>query len=338
MPGTDDHKHDTDASEFPLLKDDYVAGVETRDTPAEATPQSSSPKPSEPEATAKPSAFTELPEQQFSVPARSLKMQTRREFLIFGAGTVAAAAGFWWLLPSDLHERVLPLKTVHRLDTWEARAGLTSPRKDRFLGRVLTFDDDVAAALYSPDRFVPTYSKRDAKRDFLVQTDVVPQDDSFIPDWTLTISGLASGQDQVLRLPELLAKFAHHEQVTRLCCVEGWSAVTWWGGLRFADLLAAYPPAPGMKWASLVSEASADSDNNNYYVSIDLPTARHPQALLATHHNGETISFGHGAPLRLVVPMKLGLKNIKHITKIVYTAAQPPDYWAERGYSKYDGL
>jgi DMSO/TMAO reductase YedYZ molybdopterin-dependent catalytic subunit len=328
MPGTDDQKRDKDASEFPLLKDDSVAGVEARDVPEKPQPQ---------EAPAKPSLFAELPEQQFSAPARSLTLQSRRDFLIFGAGTVAAAAGFWWLLPDDLHQRVLPDKTVHRLDTLEARAGLTSARKERFFGRALTFDDDVAAALYSRDRSVPTYSKRDAKSDFLVQTDVVPQDDSFVADWTLTLSGL-KGRDYVLNLKDLLTGFAHQEQVTRLCCVEGWSAIAWWGGLPFADLLAVYQPAPGMKWASLVSEVSADSDGNNYYVSIDLETARHPQTLLATHYNGQPISFGHGAPLRLVAPMKLGLKNIKHITKIVYTAEQPPDYWAERGYSKYDGL
>ena len=75
-----------------------------------------------------------------------------------------------------------------------------------------------------------------------------------------------------------------------------------------------------------------------YDVSIDLGTAKHPQTLLATHQNGVPLSMEHGAPLRLIAPMKLGLKNIKAITEIVYTASEPRDYWAERGYSKYDGL
>ena len=75
-----------------------------------------------------------------------------------------------------------------------------------------------------------------------------------------------------------------------------------------------------------------------YYVSIDLGTARHPQTLLATHHNGQPLSLAHGAPLRLLAPVKLGLKNIKALTDIVYTATEPPDYWNELGYSKYDGL
>ena len=73
-------------------------------------------------------------------------------------------------------------------------------------------------------------------------------------------------------------------------------------------------------------------------------TARHPQTLLATEQNDANLKLvpltvEHGAPLRLLVPMKLGLKNIKAITKIdVHRKASPPDYWNERGYSKYDGL
>jgi DMSO/TMAO reductase YedYZ molybdopterin-dependent catalytic subunit len=73
-------------------------------------------------------------------------------------------------------------------------------------------------------------------------------------------------------------------------------------------------------------------------VSLDLLTARHPQTLLATHHNGQPLTGEHGAPLRLIAPMKLGLKNIKAITRITYVKDEPKDYWAERGYSRYDGI
>jgi len=73
-------------------------------------------------------------------------------------------------------------------------------------------------------------------------------------------------------------------------------------------------------------------------VSIDLGTARHPQTLLATHYAGRPLPLAHGAPLRLVAPMKLGLKNIKAITHIAYGADEPADYWNEQGYSRYDGL
>src|SRR5579864_5825311 len=69
-----------------------------------------------------------------------------------------------------------------------------------------------------------------------------------------------------------------------------------------------------------------------------LSTARHPQTLLATHLNGKPLTVEHGAPLRLLVPVKLGLKNVKAITRITYTKDEPGDYWAERGYSRYDGI
>jgi DMSO/TMAO reductase YedYZ molybdopterin-dependent catalytic subunit len=73
-------------------------------------------------------------------------------------------------------------------------------------------------------------------------------------------------------------------------------------------------------------------------LSIDLATARHPQTLLGTHFDGQRLTVDHAAPLRLLVPVKLGLKNVKAITGIVYSAEEPRDYWAERGYSRYNGI
>src|SRR5438445_485919 len=87
-----------------------------------------------------------------------------------------------------------------------------------------------------------------------------------------------------------------------------------------------------------VAEALYSGNPDPYFMSIDLATARHPQTLLATHFNGQPLTVEHGAPLRLLVPVKLGLKNVKAITKITYSAEEPRDYWAERGYSRYDGI
>ena len=71
---------------------------------------------------------------------------------------------------------------------------------------------------------------------------------------------------------------------------------------------------------------------------LSIQTIRHPQTLLATHFNGQPLTVDHGAPLRLLVPIKLGLKNVKAITGLTYVAQEPRDYWAERGYSHYDGI
>ena len=277
--------------------------------------------------------IAEQPPETVDVPPRALKTQTRRDFLLYGTGVALAAFGFWWVLPDDTQTR-LGRKTIP-----------PQPGKDRFLNRALAFDDDVAEALSSPGRLVPTYDKSLAQTPDQLNNNYDGQtpDPDYIPDWSLTVSGLASGRTETLTLPSiesLIRRFAAHEQVTRLVCVEGWSAIAWWGGLRFADFLTAYPPAPGMKWAKIESGVNLDSDGNSdpYYVSLDLPTARHPQTLLATQQHGKPLTVEHGAPLRLIAPMKLGLKNIKAITAITYTAHEPADYWNDRGYSKYDGL
>jgi DMSO/TMAO reductase YedYZ molybdopterin-dependent catalytic subunit len=259
-------------------------------------------------------------------PAR-LRYLSRRDVLLFGAGAVAALAGGAFLLPQD---------TLSRLGV---RRSMDSPGKEWFLNKALRIDDDVAEALYSENRIVPNYTKSQItplKNNYNGAT----PDPGYISGWNLTLDGLASGPSISLNIRNLLTRFSVHEQITRLVCVEGWSAIAWWSGLRFEDLLRAYPPMSQAKWARVDSSVNLDALGNTdpYFVSIDLATARHPQTLLATHLNGQPLTVDHGAPLRLLVPVKLGLKNVKAITKITYSVEEPRDYWAERGYSRYDGI
>jgi DMSO/TMAO reductase YedYZ molybdopterin-dependent catalytic subunit len=269
----------------------------------------------------------------------AIRARSRRDFLLLGAGALATASGLWWLLPDETRQEHLTPRLREWLDSAEARLGANRGRRERFLNKVLTFDDDVAEALYSPTRSVRTYSKSQVTPLRNNYNGGTPKPD-YIPGWTLTVSGLASGRVERLTISDLLSAFVRRDQVTRICCVEGWSAIAWWGGVRFADFLEAHPPMPGARWAKLVSSVNVDSSGNPdpYYVSIDLPTARHPQTLLATYFSGEPLPLEHGAPMRLLAPMKLGLKNIKAVTSITYSAEEPADYWAERGYSRYDGL
>ena len=215
----------------------------------------------------------------------------------------------------------------------------TGRKKEWLLNRALRFDDDVAEALYSKDRLVPTYTKSQVTPLRNNYNGATP-DPSYIPEWRLTLDGLASGLSVSLSIRNLLASFRVHEQITRLVCVEGWSAIAWWTGFRFDDLLGAYPPISQAKWARIESSVNLGPWGNPdpYFVSLDLATARHAQTLLATHLNGKPLTVEHGAPLRLAAPVKLGLKNIKAITRISYTKDEPLDYWAKRGYSRHDGI
>ncbi|WP_446743660.1 molybdopterin-dependent oxidoreductase [Silvibacterium acidisoli] len=213
------------------------------------------------------------------------------------------------------------------------------PGKDWLLNKAIDVDDDVAEALYSTNRLVPTYSKSQVTGLKNNYNGATPASD-YIPAWGLTLNGLQSGLTVSLNIRGLLSRFALREEITRFVCVEGWSEIAWWSGIQFADLLQAFPPASQAKWARIESSVNLDVDGNSdpYYISLDMETAKHPQTLLATHYHGEPLTVEHGAPLRLVVPVKLGLKNVKAITGIRYLANQPEDYWQKRGYSRYDGL
>ena len=295
------------------------------------SPQPTTPNPSETAGAVYPAKtrrfFEEEAPKVIEVAPRVLRRWTRRDLLLFGAGSAAALAGFGYLLPQATLDRLgIPRDTE-------------PPGRERFLNRALRFDDDVAEALYSQNRMVPTYNKSQITPLMNNYNGATP-DPSYIPGWRLKVEGLASGLSVSLDILSLLTHFKAHEQITRLVCVEGWSAIAWWSGLKFAELLRAYPPMPQARWARVDSSVNLGSDGNPdpYYASLDLATARHPQTLLATHYNGKPLAVDHGAPLRLLVPVKLGLKNVKAITKITYTAEEPKDYWAERGYSYYDGI
>ena len=268
--------------------------------------------------------FPERSPDIIEVTSQLLRRWTRRDFLTFGAGAIAALGVAASQLPSSTLQRL-------GLKFW--------PSNQWLLNKAQRVDDDVAELLYSPNRLVPTYTKSQITPLRNNYNGATP-DPGYISRWRLALDGLSSGLTASLDVRNLLNRFQLHDQITRLVCVEGWSAIAWWSGLRFEDLLQAYPPVSQAKWAFIESSVNLDPNGNPdpYYVSLDLLTARHPQTLLATHYNGKPLTVEHGAPLRLIAPMKFGLKNIKAITRITYVKDEPKDYWAERGYSRYDGI
>ena len=159
------------------------------------------------------SFFQERPPQVTEIAPQLLRHWTRRDLLLFGAGAIAAVAGGGSLLPLATLKR---LGMIHGNENW--------PKKEWLLNRSLRIDDDVAEALYSRNRLVPTYTKSQITPLSNNYNGATP-DPSYIAEWRLTLDGLASGLSVSLNIRNLFASFQIHEQITRLVCVEGWSAI-----------------------------------------------------------------------------------------------------------------
>ena len=149
-------------------------------------------------------------------------------------------------------------------------------------------------------------------------------------------SSLDIGTPGLLLTLDDLRQLPRADLVTEFKCVEGWSSVTHWTGVRLRDLLDAFPPAliNGREPRYVYME----TPDGNYYCGFDLHAARHPQSLLVTHMHGQPLAQEHGAPLRLHMPIKYGYKQLKRIGLIAYMDTRPDDYWTKLGYDWYAGL
>jgi DMSO/TMAO reductase YedYZ molybdopterin-dependent catalytic subunit len=201
---------------------------------------------------------------------------------------------------------------------------------DGFLSAVSRLNDRVQAALFDPHALAPTYSEAQITRPFPFNAfygiDEVPEVNG--ADFRLKLGGLVTGQ-RAWTLPELYA-LPHAEQITRHICVEGWSAIGRWGGTPFADFLRRVGADTSAKY---VGFRCAD----DYYESIDMATALHPQTLLAFDYDGQRLPAQYGYPMKLRIPTKLGYKNPKHIVEIFVTNVYPGGYWVDQGYNWFGG-
>ena len=150
-------------------------------------------------------------------------------------------------------------------------------------------------------------------------------------------STLPAGTPGLLLRLEDVTRLAHQELVTQFKCIEGWSEIVHWGGVRLREFLAAYPPARNAAGQE-PKYVYMETPDGDYYCGFHLDECRHPQSLLVTEMAGQPIPAWHGAPLRLHMPIKYGYKQIKRIGLIAYTDEQPDDYWTKLGYDWYAGL
>ena len=201
---------------------------------------------------------------------------------------------------------------------------------ERALMKVSYFNDKVQAWLFDPNQLAPTYPESMITRPFpfnaYYQEDEVPEVDA--NEFRLEIGGMVADK-HAWTLEELRA-LPQTDQVTRHICIEGWSAIGKWGGVNFASFLRRVGADLGAKY---VGFKCAD----DYFTSIDMPTALHPQTLLTLSYDGQELPPRYGFPMKLRMPTKLGYKNPKHIQAIFVTNTYPGGYWEDQGYNWFGG-
>ncbi len=200
----------------------------------------------------------------------------------------------------------------------------------KVLWRMAQWNDGVQAALFDPDKLAPTYPESAITKPFpfnaFYSEAEAPRVDA--ANYKLELSGLVRDKapwtlDKLYALPET-------SQITRHICVEGWSAIGKWSGVTFRTFLERVG-------ADLTAKYVGFKCVDDYYSSIDMASALHPQTLLTFKFADQLLPAAYGFPMKLRVPTKLGFKNPKHIAAIFVTNDYPGGYWEDQGYNWFSG-
>ena len=205
--------------------------------------------------------------------------------------------------------------------------------RDRLLDYGVSFSDWASGATFRTGHLAQTFGDADVVpfQKFPYNFYDVVDPDVDLDAWHLEVSGLVTRPGkytlaQIQSLPKVV-------QNTRHVCVEGWDAIGRFGGARLGDFLTMVGADPAAKF---VSVTCAD----DYYESIEMDCAHHPQTLLCYEMYDQPLDRGHGAPLRLQMPTKLGYKQAKYLLTLKVTSVLGVDksYWGDQGYSWHAGL
>jgi DMSO/TMAO reductase YedYZ molybdopterin-dependent catalytic subunit len=193
------------------------------------------------------------------------------------------------------------------------------------------WNDRVQGWLFNPSKLAPTYPESAITQPFpfnaYYDEDEVPRVDT--ERYRLALGGLIRDKTP-WTLPQLYA-LPQVSQVTRHVCVEGWSAIGKWSGVPFRDFLERVG-------ADLSAKYVGFRCLDDYYTSIDMATALHPQTQLTFKYADEILPARYGFPMKVRIPTKLGFKNPKHIAEIFVTNVYPGGYWEDMGYNWFSGL
>lgn len=206
--------------------------------------------------------------------------------------------------------------------------GLQEPLLKKGLG----FSDWASARLFRSGHLAATFSDSDLTpfEKFPINGYDVDDPGVIFENWNLTVTGAVQNPgDYTLAKILTLPKF---RQNTRHVCVEGWDVIGRFGGARLSDFLKLVGADTS---ARFITVGCAD----DYYESLDMATALHPQTLLCYEMYDQPLTREHGAPLRLSIPTKVGYKQAKYLTDLKVTnVLDKVGYWEDQGYSSFYGL
>jgi len=196
----------------------------------------------------------------------------------------------------------------------------------------VSFSDWASARLFRPRHLAPTFADSEVTPFARFPINGYDVDDPGVDfdAWSLTVTGSVQKPgdyrlDQFRALPKVT-------QNTRHVCVEGWDVIGNFGGVRLADFLNMIGADPTARYVYV--ECADD-----YYETLDMETALHPQTLLCYEMYGKPLTREHGAPLRLTIPTKVGYKQAKYLTDLrVTNIVQRYGYWEDQGYPRFYGL
>jgi DMSO/TMAO reductase YedYZ molybdopterin-dependent catalytic subunit len=251
-----------------------------------------------------------------------MRRLTRRSFVTGGVAALAGLGAWRWLT------------------TAAAENGVPWP-----LRRVLRFNEGLAEGFGSPKGLAPNFPATSAQGP--------PRTNGLVglagavdgASWRLRVQHEGRRAAQTIRLRDV-QKLPRFDLVTEMKCVEGWSEVMHFGGVRFVDFVTRFglatrsgrAPDPANNPQDLFRYVYLATPDGAYYVGLDMASALHPQTLLCDTMNGRPLTREHGAPLRLYLAVKYGYKSLKRVGLIRFQDERPSDYWGERGYDWYAGL
>lgn len=200
------------------------------------------------------------------------------------------------------------------------------------LRKGLMYDEKLFSSTFNKDKLVKTYPKSEAVKKVRVNGNLGLKNPNIdTATWRLQV--VKNNGDTMFFSLNDIKKLPKTEIVYDFKCIEGWSQKTWWGGVKFSDFINYYH----LNNEAKLNYVGMNTPDKEYYVGIDMPSILQPQTLLCYEMNGKPLPVNQGYPLRLIIPVKYGIKHLKRIGTIYFSNERPPDYWAERGYDYYSG-